>query len=284
LPRRGSPLAAKVAVGRHVGDRLEELTALGFVEDWKKWHEQRRISVTGPYAVLALVGTFWIEDATTVPEVPGIWSVENDIVTVKSRSADGLVVDGEIVDGVAHPRSDLDPRPSTISHGDWKLALIKRAGKYAVRVYDPHARARASFLGIDTFSPDEKWSRPATFVGYDTDRLVKVPNADGYDRDLALSGEVTFTVDGEEHTLRVSARETGLHAVFSDQTNGRDTFGFRFIQLPPPRGDGSTVLDFNRAYLPPCAFTDHYLCPFPPEGNTLPFAVTAGEKAVRRRS
>ncbi|WP_020573565.1 DUF1684 domain-containing protein [Actinopolymorpha alba] len=256
---------------------------MGFAQDWKEWHQERERSAAAPYSMLALVGTFWIDDATTVPEVPGMWSVDEQGVMVKGRGEDGLVVDGEVVDGTSRPRSDRDPRPSTISHGDWKLALIERSGRFAVRVYDPHATTRTSFGGIEAFPPEEPWAVPATYTAYAGEVVVTVPNADGYDRDLALSGEVRFVVNDQALTLRVSRRDDGLHAVFSDRTSGDTTFRFRFLNLPVPDVDGATLIDFNRAYLPPCAFTDHYLCPYPPEDNALPLAVTAGEKAIRRR-
>ncbi|MGW0228980.1 DUF1684 domain-containing protein [Actinopolymorpha singaporensis] len=264
-----------------------EMTETTFADEWAKWHQQRQAGVSGPYAMLALVGTHWVDGATSVPEVPGVWSVESGVVTVRSESAAGLVVDGVIVDGVARPRSDRDPDPSTISHGDWKLALIEREGQFAVRVYDPHARTRTSFVGIEAYAPDEAWVLPATFVGYPDDsaeRVERVANADGRDRGLALSGEVRFDHGGQTYTLRVGNRRGGgLEAVFADRTSGRDGHDFRFVHLPAPDEDGRTLLDFNRAHLPPCAFADHYLCPSPPAGNTLPFAVTAGERAVRRR-
>jgi hypothetical protein len=37
------------------------------------------------------------------------------------------------------------------------------------------------------------------------------------------------------------------------------------------------MLDFNRAYNPPCAFTPYATCPLPPAENHLPIAVEAGE-------
>jgi uncharacterized protein (DUF1684 family) len=40
-------------------------------------------------------------------------------------------------------------------------------------------------------------------------------------------------------------------------------------------------VDFNKAYNPPCAFTDYSTCPLPPQENRLDFAVTAGEKDYR---
>jgi uncharacterized protein (DUF1684 family) len=57
-------------------------------------------------------------------------------------------------------------------------------------------------------------------------------------------------------------------------------FRFRFLPLvAEPDASGGVLLDFNRAVLPPCAFADHFSCPFPPPGNTLPFPVPAGRGA-----
>jgi uncharacterized protein (DUF1684 family) len=108
-----------------------------------------------------------------------------------------------------------------------------------------------------------------------------VPNADGAERGLTLAGEVAFDLDGTRHTLAVSADAGSLSASFGDATNGADTFGFRFLTLPEPDAAGRVVVDFNRAHLPPCAFTDHSLCPLPPAGNRLPIAVAAGERRAR---
>ncbi|HZN93790.1 MAG TPA: DUF1684 domain-containing protein, partial [Myxococcales bacterium] len=42
--------------------------------------------------------------------------------------------------------------------------------------------------------------------------------------------------------------------------------------------DGKVVLDFNRAYNPPCAFSHFATCPLPPRENRLAVRVEAGEK------
>lgn len=127
--------------------------------------------------------------------------------------------------------------------------------------------------------------RPAVFTPFEDGdaQAVLVPNADGKDRPLAVTGRITFTVAGEHRTLTVSGAGRGLSGVIADATSGADTYRFRFITLPAPDADGRTVLDFNRAYLPPCAFADHFICPFPPPGNRLDFAVEAGEKQVLTR-
>ncbi|MCW2642269.1 MAG: uncharacterized protein JWP76_4575 [Dactylosporangium sp.] len=55
----------------------------------------------------------------------------------------------------------------------------------------------------------------------------------------------------------------------------------RFLFVPLPSEAGPVTLDFNRAQLPPCAFSDAFICPLPPRQNILPFAVEAGEQQAR---
>jgi uncharacterized protein (DUF1684 family) len=63
-----------------------------------------------------------------------------------------------------------------------------------------------------------------------------------------------------------------------DATNGKETYrGGRFLYTDRPI-QGKLVLDFNRAYSPPCAYTDYATCPLPPRGNLLKVPILAGEK------
>ena len=68
---------------------------------------------------------------------------------------------------------------------------------------------------------------------------------------------------------------------FADATSGAGSFRFRFLYPQAPDAEGRTAVDLNRAQLPQCAFADHFLCPFPPPGNTLDVAVEAGERNLR---
>jgi hypothetical protein len=72
-----------------------------------------------------------------------------------------------------------------------------------------------------------------------------------------------------------------LFAAFSDATSGNESYRFRFLRMPAPEPDGSVTVDFNRAYLPPCAFSDGYVCVFPPPTNRWDVPVRAGERLVR---
>ncbi|MEY9877371.1 uncharacterized protein (DUF1684 family) [Streptacidiphilus sp. MAP12-33] len=253
---------------------------------WKHWIDQRVITVRAPHGPLSLTGTHWLRDlGPGVPGVPGRWELDESgsCVALTATRHDGLAVDDEPLDRTVRLCPDTAERPSRITHGGRRLSLILRDGEYAVRVFDPAAPARASFAGIAAHPFTEDWALAARFSPYEAEQTVAVPNADGRDRGLALAGEVAFTApDGTARTLAVSRGVTGaLSAVFGDAEERN--YRFRFVELPAPAADGTTVLDFNRAFLPPCAFADHFLCPFPPPGNRLPLSVHAGERQVLRQ-
>jgi uncharacterized protein (DUF1684 family) len=242
--------------------------------EWKAWREQRAEAVSAPYGPLSLTGTYWLVDAVDgrIEGVPGHWteSPDGETVLLTTDAGDRLTL---------RPQDTYEP----VTPGDdRRLVVIRREGLWAVRIWDPAAPTRQAFAGIEAFEYDERWVLPALFRPYDEARVLQVPNADGVRRGLGVGGELTFTVDGGEHALTVAVEaDGGLWGVIADATSGTSSYRFRFIRPPAPAADGSVVLDLNRALLPPCAFSDGFICPFPPPGNTLPFAVEAGERQVR---
>ena len=71
-----------------------------------------------------------------------------------------------------------------------------------------------------------------------------------------------------------------LQLVFGDATNGDSTYSVGRFLFVAPNADGTITLDFNRAVLPPCAFSYAFNCPLPPKQNRFPVPITAGEKNV----
>jgi uncharacterized protein (DUF1684 family) len=99
---------------------------------------------------------------------------------------------------------------------------------------------------------------------------------------MSAPGTAVFTVEGQEYRLTPVLEEGSsiLFFVFGDQTNRTETYGAgRFLYAALPE-DGFAVLDFNRAYNPPCAFSPFATCPLPPKQNRLALKVEAGEKRV----
>ncbi|MGW6914812.1 DUF1684 domain-containing protein [Kitasatospora sp. NPDC054939] len=257
-------------------------------EEWKHWSDGRAATVSSPHGQLALTGTHWLEpEPGAIPGLPGQWWTDAEGVRLRAAASDGITLAGgdAPVDGEVLLRPDSDPAADTAAVGELLLVPIEREGELALRVFDPDAPARAAFAGISAYTYSPEWAVPAVFTPFETDaaQSVVVPNADGKERPLAVAGTIAFTVAGEHHTLTVSLSGNKLSGVIADATSGHDTYRFRFITLPAPDPTGRTVVDFNRAYLPPCAFADHFICPFPPPGNRLPMAVEAGEKQVLTR-
>ena len=67
--------------------------------------------------------------------------------------------------------------------------------------------------------------------------------------------------------------------MFKDASSGRETYGAARFLYSDLREDGTTILDFNQAYNPPCAFNPFTTCPLPLPENRLPVRVLAGERA-----
>ncbi|MFF4834252.1 DUF1684 domain-containing protein [Streptomyces sp. NPDC001315] len=251
-------------------------------DDWKQWHEHRTESVSAAYGPLALAGTHWLEDYPDgqLPDIPGSWVADGDVVVLTAAETDGLTVDGAPFGGEV--RLAADPGPVTaarVALGERRLVVLVREGSWGVRDFDPDAEARRRFQGIEATPYDPRWSVPGRFTPYGEDRTVRVENADGRERGLGLGGELAFTLDGQEHTLQVTVEGDGsLWAVFADTTSGESSYRFRFLRPAAPDAEGRTTVDLNRALLPPCAFADHFICPFPPPGNRLAVAIPAGER------
>ncbi|MFI5755929.1 DUF1684 domain-containing protein [Streptomyces sp. NPDC051569] len=250
-------------------------------EDWRSWHEHRVLTVSAPYGPLSLTGTHWLADHPEgrLPAVPGVWREDGDEVVLTAVDGDRLTADGEPLTGEIRLTADVGPfDASRIATGERRLVVLRREGLWAVRDIDPKSDARRAFQGIEATPYDRDWALPGRFRPYEESRTVQVENADGRERGLGLGGEVSFTVGGTVHTLQVAVEPDGsLWAVFADTTSGKDSYRFRFLRPSAPAPDGTVTVDFNRSLLPPCAFADHFICPFPPPGNTLPIAVPAGE-------
>ena len=253
--------------------------ATGAAGAWQQWHEQRTASVSEPYGPLALTGTYWLDDYPEgkLPAIPGQWRADGDAVVLTAPTEGGLTRDGQPLTGEVRLAAD-----ARVGLGERHLVVIVREGLWAVRDFDPQSGPRRAFRGIEATPYDPRWEVEGRFTPYEESRTVRVENADGKERGLGLGGELAFTLEGQDHTLQVAVQGDGsLWAVFADATSGDGSYRFRFLRPAAPDTQGRTRVDFNRAVLPPCAFADHFVCPFPPPGNTLGARIAAGERNVR---
>ena len=264
----------------------------------EQWRDDRVARLTAPDGWLSLIGLEWLN-----PGDNRLGSAaDNDIVLkagpkhlgVIKLAADGgmqltLAADSSaLIDGKAVEHAALiddahagGADPTTVSFGTANFFAIDRGGRKGLRVKDTDAPTRQHFRGIESFPVDPSWRIEATWVPAKPGETLEMGTAIGTVDKFPVPGRLEFTRDGKRFELLPVIEEPGdaqYFIVFADRTSGRETYGAaRFIYVDPPK-DGKVVLDFNRAYNPPCAFTSFATCPLAPPENRLDLRVTAGEK------
>lgn len=220
-------------------------------EGWEAWRSSRLRSVASPTGNLALIETRWLsagDDTTPQEALAG----HPDTVTATELTRRSLET-GEIERGI--------------------------------RLWDAASPAIRAFETIDVFPFDPSWVIEATFTPVSDARTIPFEHIrdNGLTRELVVPGDIAFERDGVDYTLSAFDDDGTLLLVFGDPTNGVDgddgTYAsgrFLFVE----RDGDRVVLDFNRAFVPPCGFSDQYNCPLPPRNNRFPVPVTAGEKRV----
>ena len=254
-------------------------------QQWQTYHERRELAVVQPLGSLALVTTQLVDSEQTIWGVPGRWAplaAGESGLKVIAEAADGIHVDGVLVDGEAVVRGKDDPNPSDIVFSPTVRGFViaQNTGGYALRVWDAESEGIQNFGGIDTFPYDPAWVITAAWSENPEGTTMGFEHLkdDGHAREEVIPGRITFSHDGADYDIAAFKSGRTLQLVFADATNGVSTYSVgRFLYLAP-NADGTITLDFNRAVIPPCAFSYAFNCPLPPKQNRFPFAVEAGEK------
>lgn len=260
---------------------------------WKAWHAEREEQLRRPHDWLSLTGFHWVpRSERPLPRLPGTWWADGDGLHVRAAAVEGARVlgpDGEpgtVLDGVASVTvGEAGSSRFVLTREDVLVEVVRRAGLYAVRVRDPRAATRTGFTGVPTYDHDPAWVLDVATEPYPAPRPTPVgAAAPGLTQTASAVGEVVLTRDGVEHRLVAVGTAGRWTVLFSDETSGRTTSAWRVVAVGGDPASGRATLDLNRATNLPYAFTDYGTCPRPVEGNHLPFAVTAGERAPAGRT
>ncbi|HEV2286016.1 MAG TPA: DUF1684 domain-containing protein [Steroidobacteraceae bacterium] len=260
------------------------------------WRTQRLDSLTSDTGWLTLAGLYWLKEGeNTFGRAPGNALVLDNAAL--AGTAGSFVRSGSQVRFVARPgggvthdgapvtalelASDASGDPTVLASGALRFFVIERAGNLGVRVRDLENPHRLGFRGFEYFPVSTDWVVNARFERYRPAHHVRIVNILGMELEMDSPGAVVFERDGREWRLDTVLEDPGdseLFIMFADGTSGHESYGAgRFLYIPIPQGD-SAVVDFNKAYNPPCALNEFATCPLPPWQNRLSLRVTAGEK------
>jgi len=246
---------------------------------------------------LPLAGLFWLkpgestfgsanDNAIVLPSGPahaGVFVRQDKTVTVKLQSAVEAKIGGNVATE-SKLDADVTNHPTMIELGALRMFVIQRGERLGIRVRDLNSPALRNYGGPIFFPLDMNYKVTATFVPSDGKKTIDVPNVLGDVTPSPVVGEVHFRLNGQDLTLTSfeGDQKEGLSFVISDLTSKTDTYpGGRFLDTDAIV-DGKVVLDFNRAFSPPCSVTPYATCPLAPKENHLPLALPVGEKYDRK--
>ena len=256
----------------------------------RAFREARVARLTGPAGWLSLVSKTWIGEGTTTmgadpgcdivlpagraPERVGTFARAGFEVRFEAAPGVEVTSGGQSVTSVVM-RSDAEPDPHRLVVGTFVVELIRRADDLAVRVRDPESPARREFAGVPCYDVNPAFWIPARFEADTASISRELIDSDGRPQTARSVGLALFEVAGTPCRLRLFDEDNGrrLFVLFADATNRDESYGAgRFLYAPLP-SSGRVILDFNRSFNPPCAFTAFASCPLPPPENRLPVRI-----------
>jgi uncharacterized protein (DUF1684 family) len=274
-----------------------DTTYMKSVEDWRVKVDQglRRdngwLTLAGRYVMKPGENTFGTGDKNDIvfpkelgPDRMGSLVVEPGKVTLKLAPGYTMEKDGmpftERVMG-----TDLEKR-DWVTQGRVAFHIIERDGRYILRLADNQSEVRRKFQGRVWYDVNEAYRVKAKYVPYNPQKKVRIVNVIDEVSDEPVPGYVEFKLNGRTHRLDAVGEDKGLFFILKDDTAGKTTYGSgRFLYVEnKPKPNETFLLDLNRAYNPPCAFSEFTTCPLPPKQNVLKTKIEAGEKYPPRKA
>ena len=281
-------------------------TSADFTSKHAAWVKEREAELTQPDGWTSLIGLHWLEgQQQTVgaaegndirlrigPDRLGKVEQRDGALFFTAEAGAGVTLDGKPLQGEVQLQPEGRGGGTKLGYGAGKgqITVIDRSGKLALRVRHADSPDRLQFHGLSVYAPDEQWQVTAKFVAHPPGKTLSIVNILGDVNESPNPGYVEFQKNGNTWRLEATGDPArALSFVFKDATSGKETYGIgRFLKTGPVSADGTVVVDFNRAYNPPCAFTEYATCPLPPKenyfsqkdakGETVRLAVAAGEK------
>jgi len=217
-----------------------------------------------------------------LPEHLGTFTVASDEVTFDAAPRAPITINGETAGSALVLRDDGAEEPDVIEANGASVVVHRSGTRLSLRVRDPNGERTRTFQGFEWFPISGDYHVLGRFIPDATPRDLPVVNTFGDVDTYQTDGIVEFKLNGETLRLRPFTTEPGhFYFVFNDASSGNETYEAARFLYSDLRPNGTTILDFNEAYNPPCSFNPFTTCPIPLPENRLPVKVLAGEKKYR---
>lgn len=275
------------------GESYEQKGSEEYIQEIKEWDKRRVENLKRENGWLNLVGLYWLDEGentfgsdkgndlvfprNAAPQM-GSFTLDDSVITVKINEDVDILIDSQLVKE-AQLKSDVEENTTIMNYGALRwYAVVRDGSKFGIRLRDLKAPLVKDFEGIERFPVNEDWKIEAKWVPLDPPKELIIPNIIGTTSEANAYGRLDFEIEGEKYSLYPTGKES-LFVIFADQTSGVETYGAgRFLSAEGPDSNNIVILDFNKAYNPPCVFTKYATCPLPPRENHLQVRISAGEK------
>jgi uncharacterized protein (DUF1684 family) len=262
------------------------------VESWRKEREEDLRSEGG---WLTVAGLFWLKEGEnsfgtdpgnaivlppgSAPAHAGVFVFKGGKIVIRVEGGAPVILDGKAVHA-QEVKADQPGPPDKLTLNALTMYVIKRGERFGIRLKDKNSKHRTEFAGLQWFPISESYKVLADWVPYVPPRKIAIANVLGQTEDSSCPGYASFTLNGATIKLEPLGEpgDKELSFLIRDGTSGKETYGAgRFLDTDAPQ-DGKLLIDFNKAYSPPCAFTEFATCPLPPKQNQMAVRIEAGEK------
>lgn len=294
-----TPLAFIVSAGilLHPAGRAEDTSYLREIESWRA---ERETNLKKDGSWLTVAGLYWLREGEstvgtdsgndfvlpegTAPAFVGTFTYENG--KVGFRAQEGVTVTRKDKEGEPVSSATLEPgEKNAIVLGNLSMWVHASGPRLAIRLRDLDSSIRKEFTRLEWFPVDPAYRITAKFTPHPKPKDVEILNMLGDIERYQSPGVVDFELQGQAVRMEPvwSSERDRLWFIFKDGTSGKETYpAARFLYADAPK-EGTVVVDFNKAYNPPCAFNPYTTCPMPPKENRLKLRIEAGEKNYNKK-
>jgi uncharacterized protein len=273
------------------------------------WRAHHVADLLKPDGWLSLTGLEWLQPgdnslgsaadnkihiAAGSPAHLAILHLEGETVTLNPPSGGfppGFLVAGTLAS--AQPlraEANNDKVSPHLTVGTLNMYVIRREGRFALRIKDSHSPSITGFHGLKWYPPNADYHVTAKWIPYVPPKTITLATLVGTSYDQPVPGAAEFTLAGKTFHIEPVLEDPAVAKLFfilRDTTSTSTTYPacrFLYTGLPTNGLDkpGELVLDFNRLENPPCAYTAFSTCPLPPPANRLLIALPVGEKRYHK--
>jgi uncharacterized protein (DUF1684 family) len=265
-----------------------------YIAEIEAWRQKLDQSMRAENGWLALAGLFWLEpgpnsfgsDASNDIQLPGDLSpgrvgsfvLEDDLVRLILDEPGQLQLnDSPAIPATLEP--DLSGEPDVLTLGHLTLMVIQRGDQLGVRLWDNQRPERTDFEGRSWFPIRPEYRIETRLERHDPPRQLQILSTSGGTQLATGVGRLDFQLAGQDCSLEaLEGGPDSVSLIFKDATADTETYPSGRFLVAPLLDDDQVILDFNRAYNPPCAFSAYTTCPLPLPDNVLKVRIEAGER------